>query len=433
MKNEVNRASIGAKKTNQLFSSSARHRFLLLMLTIFTCGSAVGATKALSFGFSKDFKDALTEWTDAEAPASKTYTLGSTDYTFALGAHVYYNSGYLMLQKTTYLGLPAISGKKLTKVVVNNSGGCSVSTNVAITSNTSGTAVSGGTAQTFSTKGSEYTYDLSSTANNTVYYLYITSANCQITRLRLFYSDGAGGDLVYERVSSVGALADGDKIIFVNQNEDYSCSTTQNTNNRAIVPIVTLDHQYIYNSDDNVQVYTVKINASSEYGFHDGNGYLYSASASSNYLKTNTTILSTSPSGTSAWSMTASSSVFTIINVTNTAYYMQFNGTTNFSQFKNTSQDPYIYKLTNPWDTYVDLMHDNEIPNKVNSYTVPNLSNETLESNCVGQHYKFVGWVAKSDLNADGTLKSGYTLVLPGTAKTANLTTYFAIWAKEVE
>lgn len=116
-----------------------------------------------------------------------TYTLNSTAYTFALN-NVKCNSGYLMLTSVAKLGLPAISNYKLVKVVASNTSGCSKSTNVAVTSAEAATpVVSGGTAQTWSTQSSTYTYNLSGTAYNTVYYLYVTSANAQVTQLKLKY------------------------------------------------------------------------------------------------------------------------------------------------------------------------------------------------------------------------------------------------------
>ena len=120
-----------------------------------------------------------------------TYTLGSTNYTFAL-KNVKQNSGYLMLNYVAVLGLPKISGYKLTKVVAYNSGGCSTSTKVGISSSyTSESYISGGAKQTWSTQGSSYTYNLTTTADNTMYYMYVTNKNAQITQLVLTYTSVA--------------------------------------------------------------------------------------------------------------------------------------------------------------------------------------------------------------------------------------------------
>lgn len=156
-------------------------------------------------------------------------------------------------------------------------------------------------------------------------------------------ADVSNGD-VFERISAVGDLADGDEIIFVNQDETYACGTTQNTNNRTPVSIDVTDHKYTYKSSDNVQVFVVKINGSGNFGFHTGSGYIYSASTSSNYLKTNTSAITTAPGTTSAWDLTVSSYVFTVKNQTNTSYYLAFNGTSYFSQYKSGQSKPYIFK-----------------------------------------------------------------------------------------
>lgn len=165
-----------------------------------------------------------------------------------------------------------------------------------------------------------------------------------ISNQRIKQTKAVSNNDVFSRVSSASDLADGDEIIFVNQAGTYACGTTQNTNNRTPVAITTSSNSYTYNSSHNVQVFTVKKNGS-DFGFHTGSGYIYSASSSNNYLKTNTTAASTAPSGTSAWTLSFSSSVATITNKTNTSYYLAFNGTTYFAQYKSGQSKPYIYKL----------------------------------------------------------------------------------------
>ena len=107
---------------------------------------------------------------------------------FAL-KNVKQNSGYLMVTQVGVLGLPAISNHKLTKIVANNSSGCSTSTKVGISSSgSSASYISGGAIQTWSTTSSTYTYNLSGTSTNTMYYMYVTNKNCQITKLTLTYT-----------------------------------------------------------------------------------------------------------------------------------------------------------------------------------------------------------------------------------------------------
>ena len=129
------------------------------------------------------------EWpsTNDATLTNYTYTLNAENYTFAL-KNVKCNSGYLMMTYVAVLGLPAIEGYKLTKVVASNSGGCSTATQVGISSSASSASyISGGASQTWSTTSSQYTYNLTSTVANTMYYMYVTNKNAQVTNLELTY------------------------------------------------------------------------------------------------------------------------------------------------------------------------------------------------------------------------------------------------------
>ena len=131
------------------------------------------------------------EWptTNDASLTNYTYALNAVDYTFAL-KNIKCNSGYLMMTSTAVLGLPAIEGYKLVKVEATNSSGCSTSTQVQITSDEAGDeVVSGGAAQTFSTTSAKYTYTLSETEENTMYYLIATNKNCQLVTLVLYYEE----------------------------------------------------------------------------------------------------------------------------------------------------------------------------------------------------------------------------------------------------
>lgn len=144
--------------------------------------------KVLNF----DFSSAITGWPTSEGSgANKTYTLEGTDYTFTLGNNVYCAStstyNYLMLKYITSLGLPAISGYKLVCVRLTTSSGGSTATKVAVCSNTSGTTVTGGDTQTLDEQGGTFDYYLSGTSANTMYYLYVTNKNCQLTNIKLIY------------------------------------------------------------------------------------------------------------------------------------------------------------------------------------------------------------------------------------------------------
>lgn len=123
------------------------------------------------------------------------YELSGVKYAFNLSTNVYCKgttkvNGYLMISGkngNALLGLPAISGFKLTKVVatINDQASISSKTMVAITDGTN--TVAGGEAQNWKTKGAKHTYTLTETEENTVYYMLATVANAQVMELVLSY------------------------------------------------------------------------------------------------------------------------------------------------------------------------------------------------------------------------------------------------------
>ena len=221
----------------------------LLLLCALVVGSASGraADKVLTFGLASNPGGWPT--TNSTTLTDYTYTLDKVEYTFAL-KNVKCNSGYLMMTSTAVLGLPAIDGYKLTKVVASNSSGCSTSTQVGISSSSlSASYISGGSTQTWATTGSYYTYNLKSTAENTVYYLYVTNKNAQILQLELTYEavvvtpsitaspsplavpDYIHGtaDPEYETLTVNGTNLTADVTLALNDNSDFEVSTDLDT------------------------------------------------------------------------------------------------------------------------------------------------------------------------------------------------------------
>lgn len=147
---------------------------------------------SLSFNFKTHPSGWPTSSAAASSAADYVYTLNGVDYKFSCPAKAYCGgtsetSGYLLIQSSTSMGLPALSGYKLTKVVgtLNDSGTPSTSSSISITDGEN--VVSGGTAQTWSTKGAEYTYSLTDTEENQVYYFTVSNKNCQMIKLVLTY------------------------------------------------------------------------------------------------------------------------------------------------------------------------------------------------------------------------------------------------------
>lgn len=158
-------------------------------------GVPTGEDRVLTF----DFTSNISGWplkADSEAGTSAgsyVYSLNGEEFTFTLTKDIYCsNDGYLMVRKNASLGLPAIPGYKLVKVIgqLNDGGTPSTKSQTSITADASGSqVVEGGEAQTWDTKGGEYTYDLTNTVSNTVYYMHVdNTANSQYIKVELTYA-----------------------------------------------------------------------------------------------------------------------------------------------------------------------------------------------------------------------------------------------------
>jgi len=101
----------------------------------------------------------------------------------------------------SYIELPAIADKALTKVIISAAKGAGAYS-IAIT-DTAGTPVQGGQAQEVTKQeGGEYTYTLSNTANATAYRIAVTTAgNAQLAKIELFYGEGGGSTPVQPTLS----------------------------------------------------------------------------------------------------------------------------------------------------------------------------------------------------------------------------------------
>lgn len=169
------------------------------------------AQKVLRFDFSGTAKDGwptADKWKAAPGELNCTYPLYGTNYNFFLTdcgnasqarvAWVSASGGLILYTTWRYVGLPAIEGYKLVKV----SGTMCLSTNskrkAAIVKgvaadNSLGTIaelhefVTGGESTGWTTKGTTYTFDLSGTEGNTVYYFLCTNTSVGVSDLTLTY------------------------------------------------------------------------------------------------------------------------------------------------------------------------------------------------------------------------------------------------------
>lgn len=160
-------------------------------------------------------------------------------------------------------------------------------------------------------------------------------------------SSGSDSDNTYEPlvswelVTDISQLQVGDSIIIVAYERPYALSITQSTNNRPGVFCSDFLLHGIW--DDDIQIITLSSGSlEGTYAFNVGNGYLRSASASSNTLKTSTTL-----DASSSWNITIVDGVASIVaNGEGYRNVLQFNNSSNlFACYESNSQtDLIIYK-----------------------------------------------------------------------------------------
>ena len=149
----------------------------------------------------------------------------------------------------------------------------------------------------------------------------------------------------WQLVTDVSSLQVGDQIVIVAALENYALSTTQNPNNRAPVAITKDGNTVLIN--DAVQVLTlVEGKTTGTFGLYTGSGYLYAASKSKNYLRTETAL-----SDNSSWSITIDKDGVATVKAVggNTRNWMRFNTTNSpklFAAYASGQTDIAIYKLT---------------------------------------------------------------------------------------
>ncbi|MBQ4582604.1 MAG: CehA/McbA family metallohydrolase [Oscillospiraceae bacterium] len=147
-------------------------------------------------------------------------------------------------------------------------------------------------------------------------------------------------------VTNVSELTAGDQVVIVAKDYDYALSTNQRSNNRGAIA-VTKDGSSIDLPSD-IQLLTLEAGTKEgTFAFNTGSGYLYAASSSSNYLRTQT-----SKNDNSSWkiSIAADGTASVVAQGSNTRATMQYNpnnGTPLFACYSSASQKAIaIYKLS---------------------------------------------------------------------------------------
>ena len=145
-------------------------------------------------------------------------------------------------------------------------------------------------------------------------------------------------------VTDVADLAAGDKVVVVAKDYDYALGTNQKTNNREAVSVTKNGNAVTV--DDTVQVLTLEAGLTDgTLALNTGSGYLYAASSSKNYLKTEAAL-----TGNSSWKVEIAADGTATIKAQGeyTRNWMRYNpnnGTPLFACYGSGQQDICIYKV----------------------------------------------------------------------------------------
>lgn len=144
-------------------------------------------------------------------------------------------------------------------------------------------------------------------------------------------------------VTDASTLAEGDVIVIVAASSNVALSTTQNSNNRGAQAITKNTNDNTVTIDDKVQQLTLGAGTTTgTFSLSTGDGYLYAASSSKNYLRTQTTL-----DANGFWTITIASNNATITaQGTNTNNLLKYNSVSSlFSCYGSGQDDVQIYRL----------------------------------------------------------------------------------------
>lgn len=177
----------------------------------------------------------------------------------------------------------------------------------------------------------------------------------------------------YDLVTDASDLAVGDIVVIAALNSDYAMSTTQNNNNRGQAAIVKSGNQ-IALSDNVCEFVLGEGSEDDSWSFYDAvnEGYIYAASSSSNWLRTETGL-----SANSSWTINIEENAATITaQGSNTRNVLQYNSSNSiFSCYASASQQAVCIYKKNAAPSF----------NIVNTITEPDasMSNYIPETTCV--------------------------------------------------
>lgn len=221
----------------------------------------------------------------------------------------------------------------------------------------------------------------------------------------------------YVKVADASELEAGDAILFVSEIDGLAMSTIQNANNRGAAE-VTLGNGFIVDPSEDVQkvILTVDPEESGVWYFYVDNGYLYAASSSSNYLRTED-----NPDDNAKATISISNGDATIqFQGTNTRNILKYNpntanGSPLFSCYSSSSTNTATTQIYKEVEAQTETVNIGSTKYATLYYGTENL---IVPANVTAMTYKASGdKIAVSKTYASGeVIPKGTAVVLEGTA-----------------
>lgn len=155
-----------------------------------------------------------------------------------------------------------------------------------------------------------------------------------------------GGETAWLLVTDVSSLAINDEIIIVSKDDYYALSTEQKDNNRGQTDVYKNTKDIINSVTNKVQILTLKAGVvDGTFAFYTGSGYLYAASSSANYLRTQET---NDANGSWKIEIADDGTASVVAQGSNTRKVMQYNQSSSlFACYASASQQAIVlYKKT---------------------------------------------------------------------------------------
>ena len=250
---------------------------------------------------------------------------------------------------------------------------------------------------------------------------------------------GGGEECTWTLITNASDLNAGDKVVIAAKDYNYAISTTQNGNNRGQASITKNTSNNTITFGDDVQILTLEEGTESgTLAFNTGVGYLYAASSSKNYMRTETTL-----SDNSSWEITiADDGTATVVaQGTNTRNTMQYNQSSSiFSCYGSASQKAIvIYKEVCTGGSTETLLSVTYNGNGNTSGSVPNDTNSPYKENAevtvlgnTGNLAKtgctFSGWNTQADGFGTNYAAGATFTITENTTLYAQWTAYTVTW-----